>query len=150
MIPMPSASLALILSAAVAGVGGSTGRDAREFARAFDHAQLVCDLKAIDEMVAEDLVYVRGSGQVGGKSEFLAEYSEPGLKLEPFTILQPTYRQLGDDAAVVGGEVVLRGSVNGEPFTSHFRYSDTFVWRDGRWRAIHIQVTRMEAAAPAA
>lgn len=56
-------------------------------------------------------------------------------------IVKPTYTQLGADAAVVGGEVMLRGSENGKPLASHFRFADTFAWRDGRWQVVHVQVT---------
>ncbi len=37
-------------------------------------------------MVADDLVYVRGSGKVAGKREFIADYSASDFKLEPFIL----------------------------------------------------------------
>jgi hypothetical protein len=120
-------------------------RDARLFARDFDRAQLERDIAALRVMTADDLVFVPGSGSLQGKREFIDGYAAPTLRIEPFEIINPTYVQLGRDAAVVGGEVVLRGSEDGKAFASHFRFADTFVWRDGRWQAVHIQVTSIPA-----
>lgn len=121
--------------------------NAREFAHAFDQAQLKRDIKSLQRMVADDLVFVDGSGRLQGKREFIAGYAAPTLRIAPFKIVRPTFVQMGADGALAGGEVVLRGSENGKPFASHFRFADTFAWRDGRWQVVHIQVTSIPAKA---
>ena len=125
--------------------GLAAGHDARGFARAFDIAQLQRDLKSLQEMIGDDMVFVTGAGQLQGKREFIDGYAAPTLRIEPFEIVKPVYLQLGADAAIAGGEVVLRGSEDGKPFASHFRYADTFAWRGGRWQVVHVQVTRIPA-----
>jgi ketosteroid isomerase-like protein len=118
-----------------------------EFARAFDQAQLDRDIASLRTMLADDLVFVDGSGRLQGKREFIEGYSAPTLRIEPFEIVKPTFVQIGADGAIAGGEVVLRGSEGGKAFTSHFRFADTFARRDGRWQVVHVQVTSIPAKA---
>jgi ketosteroid isomerase-like protein len=135
-----------IMGLVVGPAQASALRDARGFADEFNQAQMACDLKRLDEMTADDLVYVTGAGALAGKAQFLAAYASPCLTLEPLVIATPTYRRLGDGAAIVGGEVVLQGTGESKSFHSHFRFADTFVWSEGRWQVVHIQVTKIPAA----
>ena len=117
--------------------------DVRAVARAFDRAPLERDSATLARLLADDLVYVRGSGALAGKREFLATFTAPGFRLDPFTVVRPTFVPLGPDAAIVGGETTLSGSAGGERFTQHLRYADTFLRRRGRWRVVHVQVTEV-------
>lgn len=117
--------------------------EVRAFAQAFDRAQLAGDSAALARMLADDLVYVRGSGALAGKREFLATFTAPGFRLDPFTVVRPTFVVLGPDAAIVGGETTLTGTAGGERFAQHLRYADTFLWRAGRWQVVHVQVTEV-------
>jgi hypothetical protein len=49
----------------------------------------------------------------------------------------------GANAGIVGAEVTPRGVSKGKAFSSRFRFADTFRRINGRWRAVHIQVTRI-------
>ena len=111
--------------------------------RAFDDAQLAHDRPALERFLASDLVFVRGSGKVAGRDDFLATFADPTLELEPYVITNPTFVRLGERSGLVGGETVMRGKEKGEPFAEHFRYADIFAWRDGRWQVVYIQVTML-------
>jgi ketosteroid isomerase-like protein len=114
-------------------------------AQAFDDAQLRRDRAALELVLAKDMVFVRGSGRVTGRDDFLATFTSPDLELAPYVITNRTFVALGDHAALVGGEAVMSGKEKGEPFSEHFRYSDIFAWRDGRWQCVHVQVTMIPA-----
>lgn len=113
------------------------------FADAFDRAQLAKDGPALEQMVADDLVFIDGSGKRQGKKDFIAGWTAPGDRFDPITLKDRTVTMLGPDAGVVDAETTLTGTSGGDSFTSHFRFADTFRRTDGRWRAAHIQVTRM-------
>lgn len=115
-------------------------RNARSFAQAFDQVQFHRDIKQLRSMVADEMVFISGSGRIEGKREFIDGFASPTLLFHPVTIVDPAYTQLGPDAAIAGGEVVLRGSENGKAFASHFRFADTFTWRNGRWQVVHVPV----------
>lgn len=132
---------AILLAGLVAARACADPLDARPFAHRFDEAQFARDLPALRAMIADEMVFIPRSGAVEGKRAFIDGYAGPTLRFEPFAITRKTYVQLGDFAAVVGGEALVRGSENGKPFTSHFRYADTFAWRGGRWQVLHVQVT---------
>ena len=114
-------------------------------ADAFDHAQLAKDQEALEAMVDDELVFVQSSGKRVGKAEFIAGWTGAGDRFDPIVLIDRTVTQLGPDSFVVSAETTLSGVSGGQSFGSHFRFSDTFRRRDGRWRAVHIQVTRIDS-----
>ncbi len=113
------------------------------FADAFDRAQLAQDASALDRMTADDLVFIDGSGVRRDKQAFIAGWTAPGDRYDPITLVDRTIIPLGNDAGVVGADVTLSGVSGGSPFSSRFRFADTFERTNGVWRAVHIQVTRV-------
>jgi hypothetical protein len=108
---------------------------------AFDQAQLHKDKTAMDRFLAQDFRFVRGSGKLTDRADFIAGFTDPKLELKPFTITNRIVVPLGTTGAIVGGEGVIEGTNDGKPFREHFRYADTFQWRDGRWQVVYVQVT---------
>ncbi len=113
------------------------------FADTFDQAQIGKDAAALDRMVCDDLIFIDGSGTRKGKKAFIAGWTGPGERYKPIKLVDRNFTLLGADAWVVGAEVTLKGVSNGEPFSSRFRFADTFKMTSGRWCAVHIQVTRI-------
>lgn len=110
----------------------------------FDHAQLVGDRATMDRYLASDFVFVKGAGAVSDRAAFLAGFTDPDQKLEPFVIEHPVAIRLADQAVLIGGETTMRGTDKGTPFAEHFRYADIFQWRDGRWQVVYTQVTMIK------
>ena len=113
------------------------------FADAFDRAQLAKDGAALDLMVSDDLIFIDGSGVRRDKKAFIAGWTDPGDRFEPIRLVDRTFTRLGPDAWIAGAEVTLSGRSGGKPFSSRFRFADTFRRTSGHWRVVHIQVTRM-------
>ncbi len=114
---------------------------AKAAATEFDHAQLVGDRATMERYLASDFVFVRGAGVVADRAAFIAAFTDPDQKLEPFVIDHPIAIRLADRAVLIGGEGTIRGTDKGAPFTEHFRYADIFQLRDGRWQVVYVQVT---------
>ena len=110
----------------------------------FDQAQLRGDRKTIERYLANDFVFVRGAGVVSDRNAFIAAFTDPKTKLEPFVIEHPVAIKLADTAVIIGGEATLKGTDNGEPFSDHIRYADIFQLRDGRWQVVYTQVTMVK------
>lgn len=136
------ALIALILAAA--------GPDASliAFADAFDRAQLTQDRAAMERMIADDLVFVDGSGRRQGKEEFIQGWMTPGDRYDPLVLVDRVIVPLGPDGAVVNAETNLTGVSNGKRFASRFRFADSFRRVGGTWQVAHVQVTRMPAIQP--
>jgi ketosteroid isomerase-like protein len=113
------------------------------FADAFDQAQIAKDPGALEEMVSKKLVFVDGSGARLGKREFVAGWTAPGETYAPVVLEDRTITWLGRDAAIIGATTTLKGASAGKPFASRFRFADAFQRIKGRWRVVHIQVTRI-------
>lgn len=142
--PLRRAGAALLLPLTLVGVAarateGTTGADAAS--RAFDEAQFRGDVVTLERFLAPDFFYVRGSGQVAGRREFIANFSDPTQHLDPFIITERRIVPLGRDAVVVVADGVISGTATGSPFREHFRYADTFVRRGDRWQVVFVQVT---------
>ncbi|MBU3077720.1 nuclear transport factor 2 family protein [Sphingomonas quercus] len=113
----------------------------RAASREFDDAQLHGDRAVLERYLAPDFLFVRGSGKVTGRQEFIDTFAGGTLKLEPFTIVNRSFVGLGADAGIMAAEGTMRGTANGKPFVDHFRFADTFLRRGGRWQVVYVQVT---------
>jgi ketosteroid isomerase-like protein len=131
--------LLALLAFAVASPADDSGILA--FADAFDRAQLAQDAAGLSEMVADDLVFIDGSGKRRGKKEFIAGWASPGDRFDPVVLVDRRVVSLGKDAAIVNAETTLSGTSGGQRFASRIRFADTFHRVGGKWRAVHIQVT---------
>lgn len=140
---MMSGTLLAIALAATASVVPIDRAEMIRIADAFDQAQLTKDKKALEAMVDDELVFIQGSGRRTGKADFIAGWTGAGNRYDPIELIDRTVTPLGTDSFLVSAETTLTGISGGQPFSSHFRFSDTFRRRDGRWRAVHIQVTRI-------
>jgi ketosteroid isomerase-like protein len=119
--------------------------DIRAAAQAFDDAQLKGDRAALEAMLAPDFLFVRGSGRIGDRGDFIAGFTNPNAKLEPFVIVDRLFVRVAPDVAIVGGEARVKGVENGKPIAEHFRYSDMFAKRDGRWVVVYVHMTGLPA-----
>lgn len=116
----------------------------RQIGDRFDAAQIGKDTAALETLVADDLVFVGSDGQRQDKRGFIAGYADPAVTFDPIAIKDRIFIPLGPDSGIVGGDVVLSGTSDGQPFASRIRFSDTFRRIDGEWKAVHIQSTRVQ------
>jgi ketosteroid isomerase-like protein len=114
-----------------------------EASAAFDDAQLRQDGAAIGHMLAPDFIFVPRTGEVLGRDDFIAGASSPDERIGGIEIRDRRIEPLGGDGGVVSGEGLIRGTRKGSPFVSHFRYSDVFARRNGRWLVVYVQVTAL-------
>jgi len=138
----------IALSAIALGLGQPASAQQEDnglvaFADGFDQAQLKKNGAALETMIADDLVFITGSGKREGKKEFIAGWTDPQDTYDPIVLVDRIVTSLGPDAGMVSAETVLRGASGGKKFSSRFRYTDTFRRVGGEWRAVHIQVTRI-------
>ena len=134
----------VMLAPAVANAHAAPKTSLVAFADAFDHAQIMKDRSALVEMVSDDLVFIDGTGSRLGKSAFIDGWTSVDDKYDPIILEDRTVTMLGPDVGIVGATTSLSGTSNGKPFSTRFRFADTFQKIRGRWRAVHIQVTRIK------
>lgn len=128
---------------AVAETPGSEVASLRAFADAFDAAQIAQDRAALERMVADDLVFIDGSGKRYGKAFFIDGWTGPDDDYDPVTLTDRVILPLGKDAGLASAETVLSGRSAGKPFRARIRFTDIFRRNGDSWQATYIHVTRM-------
>jgi uncharacterized protein (TIGR02246 family) len=145
MIRAPLSLLAVLVAGSAQAQAPDSNAEIRAVAQAFDDAQVHGDGAALDRLLAPDFLFVRGSGRVGDRKDFIEAFANAKAKLEPFVISDRLFLRVSPDVAVVGGEAWVEGVEDGKPLAQHFRYSDTLAKRDGRWLIVYAQVTGLPA-----
>jgi len=107
------------------------------------------DPAAHDRFWAEELVYTSSAGERFGKAEIMYSFDDDAEHAEDEPAMTYTAEdirvQLYDDAAVVTFRLV--GTKQGTPpSTSQFFNTGTFLKRDGEWRAVAWQATKIPPA----
>ena len=117
--------------------------DLTAFADAFDAAQIAQDRAALGRMVADDLVFIDGSGKRYGKASFIEGWTGPDDDYDPVTLTDRVILPLGKDAGLASAEAILSGRSARKPFRVRIRFTDIFRRHGDSWQASYIHVTRM-------
>ncbi|GGL30548.1 nuclear transport factor 2 family protein [Caulobacter rhizosphaerae] len=142
MLNFSTVAITLALAVPTVALAAPLPADLAAAAHAYDAAQVNGDRAALERLVADDYVLVNGAGQVQDKAKLIADYVAPGFKLDPFTIEAPVEKVFGD-TALLGGRVNMTGVDGGQRFALVVRFVDTWAKRDGQWRVVYSQVTRV-------
>jgi len=142
MLNFSTVAITLALGVPTVALAAPLPADLAAAAHAYDAAQVNGDRAALERLVADDYVLVNGAGQVQDKAKLIADYVAPGFKLDPFTIEAPVEKVFGD-TALLGGRVNMTGVDGGQRFALVVRFVDTWAKRDGQWRVVYSQVTRV-------
>jgi len=142
---MIAAALAFGMAASAAAADASAIEIAelRAFADAFDAAQIAQDRAALERMVADDLVFIDGSGRRYGKAFFIDGWTGVDDDYDPVTLKDRVILPIGADAGLASAETVVSGRSAGKPFRVRIRFTDIFRRRGDTWQATYIHVTRM-------
>jgi len=62
--------------------------------------------------------------------------------IDPYTVEDFEVRIYGD-VALLSGRTNMTGRYEGKPFTSHYRYIDIYVRRNGAWTIVSVQITKI-------
>lgn len=140
LILSPAVSTAQIRADETVVTAAHRSLDLRASAAALDRAISGKDRQSLDRLIAEDLLWVRGSGATAGKTEFIATLTSPSLAIEPFSPTDIRWFESADTGSLTGVNV-LRGRQNGLDFVDRHRFIDYWALRGGRWVLVYVQVT---------
>jgi len=108
---------------------------------AWNRAELNNDAAAVELLLTDDFVMTTAEGTLYNKAQMVASVRD--------TSYRPEVLQSGDmvvhtygDAAVVTGSYYEKGTDKGKPWERRGRFTDTWVFKDGRWQcaASHFSV----------
>ncbi len=98
------------------------------------------DVKALDELLGGNLVYVDYDGVIQTKGQFLENVRRPSL--HPAQIVnETTTAYVYGTAAVVTGTYRERGVDKGKSYSRRGRFTDTWIYGNGIWQCVVSQST---------
>jgi ketosteroid isomerase-like protein len=142
---------AVLIVPAMTLAGQPRDRDVAELTRlsdAWDKAIVRKDEKAIADNMAEDFRQIDGYGNLETKKSFVAGIIDPKLTIDPYTVEEFEVRLYGD-TALLSGRTHMTGKYDGKVFESNYRYIDIYVRRNGAWKIVSVQITKLPAPKPA-
>lgn len=101
-------------------------------------ANIDSDYAFFDRVEAEEFVFTDAGGGVTNKKqdlEGLKQTPNTDVKLVAYEVDDMNVR-LYDKTAVVTGRMTTKRLVNGQTMISQSRFTDVFVWREGRWQIV--------------
>jgi ketosteroid isomerase-like protein len=144
---MRCAALTLAIALAAGGAAraqvpsGDVVRQVLDLERARFAADLRADAAALDTLLADDVVYVRSSGAVDTKAQYLRSLGASGpYALDSLVPGDLSVRVYGE-AAVVTGRLVVK--LRAQPAPYALRFTDVWERRSGRWQLVVFQATRL-------
>lgn len=103
-------------------------------------AWLAGDAKFIDALEATEYVFTGPDGAITGKTDDVEGMKSGALKFTQFA-LDDMKVMVFDQAAVVTGRITLKGNYGKVVYDGPYRFTDVFIWRDGRWQLVASQNT---------
>jgi ketosteroid isomerase-like protein len=139
-----SAMLAALLFTPIVEAADSTSSDQealmqseRDWAQAWSKK----DPKAVD-FEANEYSYTDYDGTVTGRADDAKLLKSPTFSLS-YDVDDMKARVFGDTGVVIGRQT-QKGTNDGRDIGGVFRFTDTWVKRDGRWYCVASQITRIE------
>jgi ketosteroid isomerase-like protein len=141
-----SCLLASAQSAVQPGSEGQIKKDLIEIERQIGRANFDCDYKYFAQVEGDDFVFTSPSGEVSTKQQDLAGEKDCHKFGGSYDLDDTRVAVYGTTAVVTSGVTIAGNNKEGKPFTHRSRFTDVFVWRDGRWQIVAGQSSRVPDA----
>jgi uncharacterized protein (TIGR02246 family) len=109
-------------------------------------AMLNGDVQALDELIADDLIFTLHSGLVISKQDDLEAHRTGLQKYRKIDITDQHIRHYGDDCAVVTLRADLEGVFDGESYAAPYRFTRIWAKRQNRWQIAAGHVSQISDA----
>ncbi len=97
---------------------------------------------AVDQFEADDIVSTDPAGRVTDKAQDKQDLSGD-LKFDSMQLSDVTVHHFGT-TAVATGTNTLKGSYKGQDISGKYRFTDTWVKRNGKWQVVASQSTKVQ------
>lgn len=135
-------AVALLAAGLAVAAPADDEREIRKVEAALCEALRTGDAAAIARLEDETYTLTNSKGEVTTRADDIAD-AKKGVRYDEFRNHEQTVRLYGD-AAIVLGVTSVKGSAAGKPFAADFRFTDTYVRRDGAWKIAASHATRIE------
>lgn len=106
-------------------------------------AQVTKNADALNQLLADDLVYVHSNGNVDNKQTYIQSIKDGNSTYNSIDVQEQKIRLYGKTAIVNGICYIKRPLVDGKNNDLKLRYTDAYVKKGGRWQMVAWQSFRM-------
>ena len=139
-----AASVVLIASVLLAGqIDSKTSADENrilQLRNAWNSAEQQKNTKALQDLLADSLVYTDSDGTCMNKSEYLTSVANPAVRIDQIVSESITVHSYGE-SAVATGMYREKGSANSKSYSRRVRFTDVWVNQNGVWQCVASQST---------
>jgi len=136
----------LSLSLAVAQKSSKTSGvedDIKKLEQNWAQATIKQGAAAVDQYEADDIVDTDPSGRVTDKAQDKVDLNSGDLKFQSMELSDMTVHVYGN-TAVAAGTNTLNGTYKGQDISGKYRFTDTWVKRNGKWQVAATQSTKLQ------
>jgi ketosteroid isomerase-like protein len=130
------------------GTPGEMKNDLLQIEREIGRANLDCDYKYFDRVEGEDFIFTDAAGTVSDKKQDMAGEKDCRKTDAKYDVDNSEVRLFGNTAVVTGRITIARKNKEEKLVTRRSRFTDVFVWRDGRWQLVAGHSSRIPDPAP--
>jgi len=123
--------------------GSAAGSKVLALESVWNMAEEKADVRALDLIFDESMIYVDEDGSLLSKAQFLAHVKQAGPQLQSLITKTIAVRVFGD-AAMVVGNYEARGAERGKAYLHQGRFMDTWVLKQGAWVCVVAQSTPIQ------
>ena len=128
-------------------IGAAPGQGAEQQIRDLEgqiNAAVVSgDLRVFERLLADDFTHINQSGIFRTKAQWLANHKPGQSPYDAYDVDDVKIRVYGDTAVVTAHTTPKGRDSKGKPITGQYRYLRVWAKRDGQWRAVAFQGTRI-------
>jgi ketosteroid isomerase-like protein len=99
-------------------------------------AMMKNDVQALERLLHDDLVFTFYTGTIAGKQEDLASHASHMLQLTELAFVEPPVMRLYGETAIVVVKAHLKGTFQGTPIDSFYRYLRVWLFQEERWQIV--------------
>ena len=111
-------------------------------AERWDQAIVAKRREDIASNMAADFRQIDGQGSVEDRASFLEGLMDAKLRIDPYRVEDFEIRLYGD-VALLSGRTRMSGHYDGKPFSTHYRYIDIYAKRQGEWKIVSVQISKL-------
>lgn len=126
------------------GTSGMSGDAAAlvEIENSWPDAAVKRDVATFDRIYADDLTDVAPDGTMSTKAQDVEDLKSGTFAVESAMQSDLKPRVYGE-AAVVTGITDLKGTYKGDDISGQYRFTDTYIKRNGQWKLVATQATKI-------
>jgi len=98
---------------------------------------------AVDQFEADDIISTDPGGRVTDKAQDKQDLSSGDLKFQSMEVSDLKVHVYGNTAVATGANT-LKGTYKGQDISGTYRFTDTWVKRNGKWQAVASQATKVQ------